>query len=58
MIMGAGAVLDMNFPCGVMKPSTWNITKEVRKPYEDVFDNSRQITIVEGIYSLGEQVSC
>ena len=52
MIMGAGAVLDMDFPCGVLKPSTWNITKEVKKPYEDVFDKSRQITIVEDIYSL------
>lgn len=52
MIMGAGAVLDMDFPCEVLKPSTWNITKEVKKPYEDVFDKSRQITIVEDIYQL------
>ena len=50
MIMGAGAVLDMDIPCGITKPSTWNITNAVRASYEDVFDDSRQITIVEDIY--------
>ena len=32
MVMGAGAVLDMNFPSTIIKPTTWNITEEVRKP--------------------------
>lgn len=50
MIMGAGAVLDMDFPCGILKPTTWNITKAVRNAYDDVFDRSRQITLVENIY--------
>lgn len=32
MIMGAGAVLDMNFPADILWPSTPNITQEVIKP--------------------------
>ena len=36
MIMGAGAVMDMNFPCGVLRPSTWNITRELINPYDDL----------------------
>ena len=31
MIMGAGAVLDMNFPCNIIKPTTMNITGSVSK---------------------------
>lgn len=50
MIMGAGAVLDMNFPCDVLKPSTWNITQEVIKPYDNIFDKDKKITVVEDIY--------
>lgn len=50
MIMGAGAVLDMDFPCGILRPTTWNITEEVKKPYNDIFDEGRQITIVDDIY--------
>lgn len=50
MIMGAGAVLDMDFPCGITKPSTWNITNAVKDSYEDVFDKSRLITVVDDIY--------
>ena len=50
MIMGAGAVLDMNFPCDVLKPSTWNITQEVIKPYDDLINDGNKITVVEDIY--------
>ena len=45
MIMGAGAVLDMNFPTGVLRPSTWNITQEVIKPYDDLINEGNKITI-------------
>ena len=52
MIMGAGAVLDMNFPSNIIKPTTWNITEKVRKPYDDIFCANREITIVEDIYQI------
>ena len=52
MLMGAGAVLDMNFPSNIIKPTTWNITEEVRKPYDDIFCPNRKITIVEDIYQI------
>ncbi len=52
MVMGAGAVLDMNFPSNIIKPTTWNITEEVRKPYDDIFCANREITIVEDIYQI------
>lgn len=52
MIMGAGSVLDMNFPPDVKRPTTWNITGEVRKPYDDSLDNTRKINIVEEIYQV------
>lgn len=51
MIMGAGAVLDMNFPTGVLRPSTWNITQEVIKPYNDLINEGNRITVVEEIYN-------
>lgn len=51
MIMGAGAVLDMNFPSSVLRPSTWNITQEVIKPYEDLINEGNKITVVEEIYN-------
>ena len=51
MIMGAGAVLDMNFPTGVIRPSTWNITQEVIKPYDDLINEGNRITVVEEIYN-------
>lgn len=51
MIMGAGAVLDMNFPIGVLRPSTWNITQEVIKPYDDLINEGNKITVVEEIYN-------
>ena len=50
MIMGAGAVLDMSFPTGVLRPSTWNITQEVIKPYDDLINEGNKITVVEDIY--------
>ena len=50
MIMGAGAVLDMNFPCNIIKPTTMNITMEVIKPYDDIFHMDRKISIVKDIY--------
>lgn len=50
IIMGAGAVLDMKFPRHVLIPTTWNITQEVLKPYDDIFDPGRKITVVEDIY--------
>ena len=43
MIMGAGAVLDMNFPCSLLRPSTWNITQEVIKPYDDLINKGKRI---------------
>ena len=52
MIMGAGSVLDINFPCGVLKPSTWNITTKVREPYSNIWDDEKPITIVEDIYQI------
>lgn len=51
MIMGAGAVLDMNFPADILWPSTSNITQEVIKPYTNVFDKNKEITIVGEIYN-------
>ena len=51
MIMGAGAVLDMNFPANILWPSTRNITQEVIKPYDNVFDENKKITIVNEIYN-------
>ena len=50
MIMGAGAVLDMNFPADILWPSTPNITQEVIKPYVNVFDENKEIAIVGEIY--------
>lgn len=52
MIMGAGAVLDMNFPDSIITPTTWNITQEVLKPYDDIFDKNRKITIIKDIYDV------
>lgn len=49
--MGAGAVLDMNFPANILWPSTRNITQEVIKPYDNVFDENKKITIVNEIYN-------
>ena len=51
MIMGAGAVLDMNFTTDVLRPSTWNITQEVIKPYDDLINEGNKITVVEEIYN-------
>lgn len=50
MIMGAGAVLDMSFPSTIIKPTTWNITQEVKKPYDNFADSTKTIQIVEEIY--------
>lgn len=50
MIMGAGAVLDMNFPGNIVTPTTKKITEEVLKPYRDIFNDSREITVVNDIY--------
>ena len=50
MIMGAGAVLDMSFPCNIINPSTWNITNDVRRPYDGIVNERKQITIVDNIY--------
>jgi len=52
MIMGAGSVLDMDFPCGVIRPSTLNITNEVIQPYKNVLHPRRKIKVVEQIYQL------
>lgn len=54
MIMGAGAVLDMNFPSNVLKPTTGNIMQEVIKPYCDIFDKNKKITVVDKIYKYLE----
>lgn len=50
MIMGAGAVLDMNFPSNVIKPTTWNITQEVIRPYTNVLGEKKESTVVCEIY--------
>lgn len=52
MIMGAGAVLDMNFPADIITPTTRKITEEVLNPYRDIFDSSRVITVVNDIYDV------
>lgn len=52
MIMGAGAVLDMNFPGHIVTPTTKKITEEVLNPYRDIFDDSREITVVKDIYNV------
>lgn len=52
MIMGAGAVLDMNFPGHIVTPTTKKITEEVLKPYRDIFNDSREITVVKDIYNV------
>ena len=40
-----------DFPLNIIKPTTWNITEEVRKPYDDIFCANREITI-DDIYSI------
>lgn len=50
MIMGAGGVLDMNFPQSIIKPSTWNITNDVIRPY--TFTDGTQSSLVHNIYQL------
>lgn len=55
MIMGAGAVLDMKFPSNVLKPTTWNITQEVIKPYCDIADKNKKITVVGEIHKYLEK---
>lgn len=52
MIMGAGAVLDMNFPGHIVTPTTKKITEEVLNPYRDFSNNSRKITVVKDIYDV------
>lgn len=49
MVMGAGVPLGFQLPAGVTVPSTWNITTEVRKNYQSVFQVS-PVTVVEDIY--------
>lgn len=48
MVVGAGAPLGFDLPKGIIKPTTSNITDEVRKPYHH-YEN-REIDIVEKIY--------
>ena len=43
MIMGADVVLDIDFPTGVLRPSTWNITHELIKPYDDLINKGNRI---------------
>lgn len=49
MVMGAGVPLGFQLPAGVTVPSTWNITTEVRKDYQSVFQ-ATPVTVVEDIY--------
>ncbi len=49
-IIGAGAPLDLKLPKGVLKPSTYNITQEVIKPYENPSDKTKFIHIVNDVY--------
>lgn len=59
IIVGAGALLDLDFSEGVITPSTANITKEVCKPYKDClsFHNENVgISIVGDVFQrLNEQ---
>lgn len=50
IIIGAGAPLDFTLPKDVLYPSTVNITKEVMKPYVNMFDERKPITIVREMY--------
>ena len=47
--MGAGVPLGFQLPMEVTVPSTWNITTEVRKNYQSIFQDS-PVTIVEDMY--------
>lgn len=49
MIMGAGAVLDMNFPDDIITPTTRKITEVVLNSYRDFSNSSRKITVVNDI---------
>ncbi len=49
-LIGAGAPLDLDLPEGVIKPSTYNITQEVIKPYENTLHKTKDIHIVEDVY--------
>ena len=47
--MGAGAVLDMNFPDDIITPTTRKITEVVLNSYRDFSNSSRKITVVNDI---------
>lgn len=42
--------MNFSLPKDVLYPSTDNITKEVMKPYRNVFDKRKLITIVQEMY--------
>lgn len=49
ILVGAGAPMDFSLPEPLVKPSTWNITEEVKRPY--VFPLSRRkVNTVQKIY--------
>lgn len=58
VIMGAGAVLDMDFPDNVLRPTTANITDKVREPYLGL-NNNGEINLVDEIYhTLVDKFPC
>lgn len=50
IIIGAGAPLNFTLPEGSICPSTDSITEAVMKPYRNVFDEHKPITIVREMY--------
>lgn len=50
-LIGAGTPLDLVLPQDVIKPSTTEITNDVRRVYTDYLTQGDTITIVDDIYN-------
>lgn len=50
-LIGAGTPLDLVLPQDVIKPSTTEITNDVRRVYTDYLTQDDTITIVDDIYN-------
>ena len=51
-MIGAGTPLDLVLPQDVIKPSTTEITNDVRRVYTDYLTQGDTITIVDDIYYI------
>ena len=51
-LIGAGTPLDLVLPQDVIKPSTTEITNDVRRVYTDYLTQGDTITIVDDIYYI------